>query len=177
MVPSTDTSTRHVTDRKGITGMHAGKKGIFMQTDSATFQQMHTVRGGDMCGLIVDPGASAGIMGTETMREFVQKHLEATGLDYTLEPSTATFTGIDGKTDPGLGVANMPIGIPGCANVTFKADLIGDHGSKCPGLLPLESLPKCSAALFCDILEHRDGVLVLRIYYPDGKCKAHFVRM
>ena len=130
---------------------------------------MHSVRGGNMCGLIVDPGASAGIMGTETMREVVQKHLESTGLDYTLEPPTATFTGLGGKSDSGLGVSNMPIGIPGCANVTFKADLIGDHGSKCPGLLPLESLLQYSAALFCDILEHRDDVLVFRVYYPDSK--------
>ena len=138
---------------------------------------MHAVRGKEMAGLIVDPGAAAGIMGTDTMKDFVKQHLKSAGLQSELEPSTSTFSGIDGQSDPGLAVATMPIGVPGCSDITFKADLMGGTGSKCPGLLPNSSLLQYTAALFCDILDNHDGVLVLNVSVPNGKKKAYFIRV
>eukprot|EP00959_Pyramimonas_sp_CCMP1952_P049684 1038302-Pyramimonas_sp.AAC.1 len=110
-----------------------------------------------MAGIIVDPGAAAGLMGTDTMKDYVRTYLKDAGLEYTLAPSNSTFSGIDGNADPGLAVVTMPLGAPGVQDITFKADLMGGSGSKCPGLLPLPSLLEYNAALFCDILDHRDG--------------------
>eukprot|EP00959_Pyramimonas_sp_CCMP1952_P031362 657643-Pyramimonas_sp.AAC.1 len=69
-----------------------------MTTDSPAkdFSTMHTFRGKEVAGLIVDPGTAAGIMGTDTMKDFVKQHLKSAGLQYELEPSTSTFSGIDG---------------------------------------------------------------------------------
>eukprot|EP00959_Pyramimonas_sp_CCMP1952_P121290 2536210-Pyramimonas_sp.AAC.1 len=93
---------------------------------------MHLVRGREMAGIIVDPGAAAGLMGTDTMKDYVRTYLKDAGLEYTLAPSNSTFSGIDGNTDPGLAVVTMPLGVPGVQDITFKADLMGGSGSKCP---------------------------------------------
>ncbi|CAK0865187.1 unnamed protein product [Prorocentrum cordatum] len=153
------------------------KRTIFMTTDGESYGQMHLVRGREMAGIIVDPGAAAGLMGTDTMKDYVRTYLKDAGLEYTLAPSNSTFSGIDGNTDPGLAVVTMPLGVPGVQDITFKADLMGGSGSKCPGLLPLPSLLEYNAALFCDILDHRDGVLVLKIKITHKVVKAYFIRV
>ena len=83
-----------------VTGMGTDlKRSIFMTAKSPekAHQQMHLVRGREMPGLIVDPGAAAGVMGTETLRDFVKGYLHTSGRHYELAPPTSTFTGIDGR--------------------------------------------------------------------------------
>ena len=55
--------------------------------------------------VIVDPGAAAGLLGTDTMKDDVRNYLKDAGLECTLAPSSSTVSGIDGKTDPSLAVA------------------------------------------------------------------------
>ena len=59
----------------------------------------HSVRGTSRHGLIVDPGAASALMGTETLRTF----LEDQNLKVTMEPSCSTFTGVDGRPEPAVG--------------------------------------------------------------------------
>ena len=124
---------------------------------------MHTVNGVPVHGLIVDPGASAGLMGIDTLRLFLQETLDPLGLSVTIVPSSATFTGVDGLPEPSLGRCTVPLGVPGLDRVTFSTDLIGKSGSRCPGLLPLEALLQYKATLVCDVFEDksRDGILIL----------------
>ena len=100
----------------------------------------HVVRGEVRHGLIVDPGAASALMGTETLRSFLQESVDLRRLPITIEPSNATFTGVDGRPEPGLGVVTVPLGIPGLPGCSFRTDLIGNEGSTCPGLLPLNTL-------------------------------------
>ena len=124
---------------------------------------MHTVNGTPVHGLIVDPGASAGLMGVDTFRLFLQETLDPLGLGVTIAPSSATFTGVGGLPEPSLGKCTVPLGVPGLDRVTFATDLIGKAGSHCPGLLQLEALLEYNATLLCDVFHDgsKDGVLML----------------
>ena len=123
------------------------------------------MRGKPVHGLVVDPGAASGLMGTDTMREYITDHLQYTDMALSLFPSNNTFSGINGNDDPSIAVALVPLGVKGVDNIAFKTDLIGGSGSHCPGLMPLETLITYMASLFYDILDHHDGVLVLRIFF------------
>ena len=155
------------------------KKSIFQQkfmvndNTDGSYLQMHSVRGKSMHGLIVDSGASSGLMGTDTFRKYLQEVLQPAGKTVKFEPTSNTFTGVDGLTDPGLALCTMPLGVPGEDGISFKADLIGNAGSTCPGLLPLPTLIYYYASLFCNILEHNDGVLVLIL--TDGKQQSRTI--
>ena len=101
---------------------------------------MHSVGGTPVHGLIVDPGAAAGLMGIDTLRLFLRETLDALGLEVSVAPSSATFTGVDGLPEPSLGRCTVPIGVPGLDRASFSTDLIGKCGSHFHGLLPLEVL-------------------------------------
>ena len=141
---------------------------------------MHTVNGVPIHGLIVDPGASAGLMGIDTLRLFLQETLDPLGLSVSIGPSSATFTGVDGLPEPSLGRCTVPLGVPGLDRVTFSTDLIGKAGSHCPGLLPLEALLQYKATLICDAFGDgtRDGILVLtsaaRGHATSGLVRVYF---
>ena len=101
---------------------------------------LHTVRGKQVHGLIIDPGAASGVIGTYTCGNYMREVLWPSGMDIEVTPSTGTFTGIDGEPQPGLGKARMPLGLPGLEDSSYTADLIGGNGSSCPGLLPNSTL-------------------------------------
>ena len=97
---------------------------------------MHLVRGEQRHGLIVDPGASAPLMGTETLRAFHDEVLQPLGHDVSFFPTDATFVGVDGVPTAGQAACRFPIGLEGAGEVRFTTDLIGGEASKCPALLP-----------------------------------------
>ena len=67
------------------------------QTQHASIptHMMHTVGGVPHHGLIVDLGASAGLMGVDTLRLFMDESLRPLGLCVSIEKSNATFTGVE----------------------------------------------------------------------------------
>ena len=95
----------------------------------------HTVKGQKIYGLIVDPGAAHGLIGCDTLLEFMRK----TKVQPEFRGSDRTFVGIDGEPSAGLSKVNLPLGIPGL-NAKFDGDIIGGTGSQCPGLLPLDTM-------------------------------------
>ena len=78
-------------------------------------------------GLIYDPGASSGIIGTDTVREYQQEVLGGAAIES--KPTRAQFTGIDGRPTPGIGKAVLPLRIPAMRGTTFTGDMIGGSGS------------------------------------------------
>eukprot|EP00974_Lingulodinium_polyedra_P002022 190278-Lingulodinium_polyedra.AAC.1 len=123
---------------------------------------MHVVKGTKRHGLIVDPGAAAALMGTETLRSYQQEVLEAVGRKLAFMSTDATFVGVDGRPEAGQASCRLPLGLAGAESVHFTTDLIGNEGSKCPGLLPLRALLEHRAVLLCDALDGGDGILALR---------------
>eukprot|EP00959_Pyramimonas_sp_CCMP1952_P207814 4346702-Pyramimonas_sp.AAC.1 len=53
---------------------------------------LHSIKGRPQHGLIIDPGAAEGLLGTETLLEWKRDIYDKRGLSYQLEPSNATFT-------------------------------------------------------------------------------------
>ena len=120
----------------------------------------HTVRGQKRHGLLYDPGASSGIIGTDTLLDYVREVLG--GADIHTLPSFNKFTGIDGEPTPGVGKAVVPLMIPALRDSTFTADMIGGSGSYCPGLLPLSTSIRLKASMFAGVFPNLDGVLGVR---------------
>ena len=76
-------------------------------------QKMYHVRGRYIHGFVVDPGAASGFIGTETFRKHKVANLDPRGLRYTIRPSLASFVGISGVSESGLGILEMPFGLEG----------------------------------------------------------------
>ena len=105
----------------------------------------HTVRGQRRHGLLFDPGAASGIIGTGTVLDYNNEVLG--GATINTFPSRNKFTGIDGEPTPGMGRAIIPVVVPALRGSTFVADMIGGSGSYCPGLLPLSTSIRRKATL------------------------------
>ena len=120
-----------------------------------------------MYGLLIDPGASRGLIGTDTLREIIMyvlrpyfgthhhKHLHWTS-------SNNQFTGISDKTEHSIGMVTFDIGLLGIKDASFSCDVIGGNASWCPGLVPLRSLSSWGCILACGYYNNGDGILGLR---------------
>ena len=127
------------------------------------FGTMHVVQGKERLGLLVDTGASSALMGTDTLRIFLDKVVEPMGAmdEVSFGPSNAMFTGVGGVPEKGLKVCTMPLGVPGLPGATFSTDVIGNKGSSCPGLMPLPSMVDCSALVACGVYDNNDGIMII----------------
>ena len=114
-----------------------------------------------MHGFVVDPGAASGLIGTETFRKHKVDNLDPRGLRYTIRPSLASFVGISGVSESGLGILEMPCGLEGYGLIYWSADLMGNTGSICPALLANNTLLKLRAASVADVLENGAGIVSL----------------
>ena len=138
----------------------------FPEVAADTMENFHMVRGQRVCGLLVDPGAASGLIGTDTLKEFLD--IGAIPDDRQDEmkwlPSSTVVTGISGQSDDTLAKVCLPFEIgtkgPGDVPASYTADLIGGHGSNCPALLPNTSLRQMRSAVLTQWFENGDGVLV-----------------
>ena len=122
----------------------------------------HAVKGKLRIGLIVDPGASVGIMGTDTLLEHCEGAVRPAGMDIEISDSHTILTGIDGNGTPGVAHVKMPLGLPGLAAV-FAGDLMGGSGSRCPGLMPLDTMLRFTMCLIAACLPV--GSLFTHVFY------------
>ena len=124
----------------------------------------HQVRGRRVLGLLVDPGASSGLIGTDTLKEIMESGALPKSRIEEIEwgPSTTTVTGISGQSDDTLARISLPIDV-GSSEVpaSYTADLIGGQGSTCPALLPNTSLRQMRAAVMTEWFDNGDGALVV----------------
>eukprot|EP00975_Prorocentrum_lima_P065214 12902130-Prorocentrum_lima.AAC.1 len=74
--------------------------------------EYHTVQGKTKHGLIVDPGASSGVMGTGTVSAYMKEVLWPTGRDIQVQPKSGSLKHIDGEAIAGMGRRIFPIGLP-----------------------------------------------------------------
>ena len=121
----------------------------------------HTVRGQKRRGLLIDPGAAAGLVGSETLRDILQScYPEDKSKDaVSWSESTATITGISGQPDQALGRVQLRLPFTGL-EATFTADVIGKEGSLCPALVGNPALCEMKASLHSCWFENKDGLLV-----------------
>ena len=123
-----------------------------------------SIRGVTRPGLIVDPGAARGLIGSDTLRVLINVVIKPAGMAKHIRwtSSTNLFTGISAATEKSLGIVSIPIGLAGIAWSTFKADVLGGSASCCPGLIPLSSLLSQGCVISCGHFSNGDGLLGIR---------------
>ena len=137
------------------------KKLNFPQVENA--ENFHMVRGRRVCGLLVDPGASSGLVGTDTLKELLESGMvpEERHQEITWGPATTTVTGISGQSDDTLARVSLPFGIgEDAVPANYTADLIGGAGSTCPALLPNTSLRQLRTVMLTQWYDNGDGVMI-----------------
>ena len=145
-------------------GEQAGVKKQLNFPEKDFADNFHQVRGRRVLGLLVDPGASSGLIGTDTLKEIMESGALPKSRMEEIEwgPSTTTVTGISGQADDTLARISLPIDV-GSSEVpaSYTADLIGGQGSTCPALLPNTSLRQMRAAVMTEWFDNGDGALVV----------------
>ena len=127
----------------------------------------HMVSGKQRRGLLVDPGAAAGLIGSETLRDLMEHCLRPNGLDGKMQWSdrSTSVTGISGKGDSTLAEVTFEFNLDGSRTASFSADVLGGEGSLCPALIGNPSLRNMHAVIFTQFFENNDGLLVC---HPDS---------
>ena len=117
-------------------------------------------------GLLVDPGASKGLIGSEQLRLICDDVLVPNNMAHLLtwHPSTAKFSGISvSKSENSIGLVKFPIGLLGLKRAGYSADVIGGPASMCPGLIPLRTLMANGCLMACGFFPGGDGVLAIKV--------------
>ncbi|CAE8737965.1 unnamed protein product, partial [Polarella glacialis] len=162
-----DTTTALVPDvRVNALSFLVGTCSSAFPTDYEDWSSLyHSVRGVKRHGLLIDPGAASGLIGSDTLKEYRDEILLPHGVDIICRPTTQNVSGISGKPEPALSRVTMPI-FPGIKSSTFTADVIGKQGSKCPALLPNPSMRAANMGLLTNFFENGDGMLIV---HDNGK--------
>ena len=128
----------------------------------ASSEAYHMVRGQRVCGLLVDPGASTGLIGSDTLKEMFDLGVvpEEMQHDLVFGPSQTKVTGISSVSDDTLARVTIPFFADEDTRATFSADILGQAGSTCPALLPNASLPQLRTVLLTQWCGNGDGYMV-----------------
>ncbi|CAK0870317.1 unnamed protein product, partial [Prorocentrum cordatum] len=127
------------------------------------------VRGKQRLGLIVDPGAAKGLGGTDAVREICEHFLWPRNQDISVRNSGSKLSGIDGNPNASVGLGTIPLNLKAMPGSAFTMDLLGGSGSRCPCLLPSESIIEHAGSMCANILPEKDGVLVINHLGAMGK--------
>ncbi|CAK0872270.1 unnamed protein product, partial [Prorocentrum cordatum] len=97
-------------------------KGMVYQSDR--FHNFTVIKGLKAHGLLIDPGASRGLIGTDTFADIVAQILRPRRLEKFVKwkPSINKFTGITADPQKSLSLVSFPIGLQGIKNATFAAN-------------------------------------------------------
>ena len=133
----------------------------FPEVSGGPFESYHMVRGKKICGLLVDPGASSGLVGTDTLKELLASGMVPDDKVQSIVwgPSTTSVTGISGQSDNTLARISLPFDLD-LKNAEYTADLIGGAGSTCPALLPNGSLRQLRTVMLTQWYDNGDGVMI-----------------
>ena len=126
-------------------------------------EEYFVVKGQKRQGLIIDPGAAAGLIGSETLRELMKICVEPYGMKDRIEieyDKTSPVSGISGSADRTLGRITVPLQTNG-HDITFTGEVLGGEGSLCPPLVGNPALRKMHAVLFAEYFEDGDGLLAV----------------
>ncbi|CAE7765903.1 RE2 [Symbiodinium sp. KB8] len=119
----------------------------------------HTVGGQRRRGLVIDPGAANGLVGSETLRDLLE-HVIPKAPQWTAKKSEVT--GISGEADSTLGEIKVSLpNVNGLEDANYRADVIGGNASMCPALVGNPSLVNMRAIIAANWFENKDGLLAV----------------
>ena len=124
------------------------------------FAIYQTIGGIQTAGLLIDPGASRGLIGFECFKVILRDVLRPHHLEKEVQwkNSNASFTGISSTTEKSKGQVTFPVGLNLIGKSTFTADTISGG---CSALVPLVSLRKAKSIMLCDVFPDGTGLLLL----------------
>ena len=101
---------------------------------SNPFKNLAVINGVMVIGLIVDPGAARGLIGSATLREIFDRILRPQGLMNRVMwyRSKNKFTGISSQPQQSIGICVFPIGLVGMKCAYFSCDVISGASANCP---------------------------------------------
>ena len=121
------------------------------------------VRGEKRRGLIIDPGAASGLIGSETLRDSIATCVQPYGKssDVAIDTKvTSPVSGISGGSERTLGKVTIPLVTAGLP-ISFTGEIIGGEGSLCPALVGNPSLRSLRSTIFTNYFQNGDGLLTL----------------
>ena len=85
-----------------------------------------SIRGRRVFGVLIDPGASSGLIGSATLKSLATEVLKPAGRAHAArwKKSGTTCSGISAKTESSLGRVTIPIGLKGFRRAFFSAGVI-----------------------------------------------------
>ena len=120
----------------------------------------HTIRGEKRRGLLIDPGAASGLIGSETLRDLIDHCIPSDRCHEAVKWSAkkTSVAGISGESDETLGEVSIKLQTADRV-ISYRGDVLGGAGSLCPALVGNPTLRQQQAALFSDWFPNGDGLL------------------
>ena len=141
----------------------------------------HTVHGRRRRGLIIDPGAANGLIGSETLRDLIANVDKSEEVKQSIRWSEkkSEVTGISGAADTTLGEVRIGLPmIPGLETASYVADVVGGEASCCPALVGNPALVKMNAVIASHWFENKDGLLIVpNTSSDDDTNRYHLIRL
>ena len=130
--------------------------------DNRKVATYHTVKGEKRRGLLIDPGAASGLVGSETLRDIMEHCIpEEQQPDHiSWNKKTTSVSGISGEADETLGEVLLKLKTSD-RTISYRGDVLGGAGSLCPALVGNPTLRQQQAALFSDWFPGGDGLLAI----------------
>jgi hypothetical protein len=121
------------------------------------------VRGEQRHGLLIDPGAASGLIGSDTLKQLMDNCITPFGKQhgvYMNYNKTTPVSGISGEANQTLGEISIPLQAGGYS-ITYTADVIGGSGSTCPALVGNPTLCRLDASIFANWFANGDGLMMV----------------
>eukprot|EP00435_Cladocopium_sp_Y103_P036149 s878_g9.t1 len=125
--------------------------------------QYFSVKGEKRYGLLIDPGAASGLIGSDTLRELVEQCVKPAGKQGEMlidHGKVVPVSGINGTTENTLGQVCVPL-VSGGHPLTYTADVLGGEGSYCPALVGNPALRDMNAVIFSNWFQGGDGLIMV----------------
>ena len=121
------------------------------------------VRGEQRHGLLIDPGAASGLIGSDTLKQLMDHCITPFGKQHEVSinySKTTPVSGISGEATR-LWEKSPSLYKAGGYSIMYTADVIGGSGSTCPALFGNPTLCRLDASIFANWFANGDGLMMV----------------
>eukprot|EP00435_Cladocopium_sp_Y103_P067718 s113_g30.t1 len=125
--------------------------------------QYFAVRGEKRHGLLIDPGAASGLVGSDTLLQLLEHCSRPAGNEDEMvvdRNKVVPVSGINGVSESTLGQVTLPL-TSGGHPITYTADVLGGDGSFCPALVGNPALREMNAVICANWFQNGDGLILV----------------
>ena len=114
-------------------------------------------------GLLIDPGAASGFVGSDTLLQLMDHRVRLAGKEDEMKidhNKVVPVSGINGVSESTLAQVTLPLTSNG-HQITYTADVLGGDGNFCPALVGNPALREMNAVIFANWFEDGDGLIMV----------------